>query len=88
MTGEQFTDFLERMGWTDLEAADKLEIGRDTVARYRKAGAPRTVDYACAAIEFGLPPLSDGRPDRFAVPRRTLEQLQDLTSRIVQDMKA
>ena len=78
MTGEEFTAFLERMGWNNITAAAELGIGRNTVARYKETGAGDDIDYACAAIAFGLRKWSEGESDRVAVSRADLTRLSEL----------
>ena len=55
MTGEDFSAWMKHMGFGIGEAAAKLGVGRNTVPRYMKEGAPDHIAYACAAIAFGLP---------------------------------
>lgn len=39
------------MGWSDATVAAKLQVSRNSVAKYRVEGSPLIVDYACEAIE-------------------------------------
>ena len=55
MTGPDFTAWMARMGLNILQTATLLDLGRNTVARYMKDGAPGYIGYACAAVAQGLP---------------------------------
>ncbi len=55
MTGSDFSAWMTHMGWNILETAEHLGLGRNTVARYMREGAPNYIGYACAAIAYGLP---------------------------------
>lgn len=55
MTGEDLAAWMEAQGLNIIKAADLFGIGRNTMARYMKEGAPDYIAYACAAIAFGLP---------------------------------
>jgi predicted transcriptional regulator len=55
MTGDDFTAWMKHMGLSIGEAADRLGLGRNTVPRYMRDGAPAHIGYACAAIAMGLP---------------------------------
>ena len=61
MTGEQFTEWMARMGWNIITTAERLGLGRNTVARYRKEGAPDHIAYACAALAMNLPKWGEGQ---------------------------
>lgn len=61
MSGEDFAAWLDHMGLSDAAAARALELSRNSVAKYKIAGAPRHVALACAALAFGLPAWR--RPD-------------------------
>lgn len=51
MTGSEFTQWLDRMGWPDSKLASMLEISRNSVAKYKADGSPVAIDYACEALE-------------------------------------
>lgn len=55
MTGADFTAWMQLKGWNILKTAAELELGRNTVSRYMREGAPKHIAYACAALAFGLP---------------------------------
>lgn len=55
MSGEEFTAWMAHMGYRKADVARLLGLGRNTVPRYMKEGAPDYIAYACAAIAFGLP---------------------------------
>jgi len=50
MTAEEFNAWMEYMQLNDVSASDRLGVSRNSVAKYRTEGAPRTVALACAAI--------------------------------------
>lgn len=61
MTAEQFTAWLavmtlKRITLSDAEAAKLLGVHANTVANWKRQGAPKHVAYACAAIDAGLSP--------------------------------
>lgn len=58
MTGDDFTAWMKHMNLGISEAADRLGLGRNTVPRYMKDGAPSYIGYACAAIAMALPQWS------------------------------
>lgn len=82
MTGEDFRAFLDRMGWQNQMAAEKLGVGRNTITRYLANGGDASLDYACAALAFGLPKWSEGHGDHVAVSRADLERLAEMASRL------
>lgn len=54
MTGEDFSDFIARQGWTAAEAVKNLGIGsHNTLRKYQKDGPPRLVELACYGIAGG-----------------------------------
>lgn len=55
MTADQFTAWMKHMNLGIGDAAERLGIGRNTVPRYQREGAPKHIGYACAAIAMGLP---------------------------------
>lgn len=55
MTGSDFIAWMAHLSLNNQEAAKVLEIGRNTVTRYRKDGAPRHIGLACSAIAMNLP---------------------------------
>ena len=89
MTGGEFSQFLDAMGWTNLEAAKALHLGRNTISRYRHEGTPRTVDFACAAIAAGLRPMGELEIEAVQnekiseVSRADLEALKELVDKLV-----
>lgn len=57
MTGAEFVSWMEKMGLSYTGVQEVLGIGtRNTIARYRKNGAPLLVALACGAIAAGLGP--------------------------------
>ncbi|PIE07539.1 MAG: hypothetical protein CSA74_06950 [Rhodobacterales bacterium] len=56
MTADDFNAWMDHMGFSGLEAARQLGIGKNTVPTYRREGAPKHIALACAALAFGLPP--------------------------------
>lgn len=54
ITAAAFEAWVARMGWSGREAARRLGVSKDSVVRYRREGAPRTVGLACAALAVGL----------------------------------
>lgn len=55
MTGDDFTAWMKHMHLGVSDAAERLGIGRNTVPRYMKEGAPKHIGLACAAIAMSLP---------------------------------
>lgn len=55
MAAEDFGAWIDHMGWSDSEVARQLDLSRNSVAKYRKEGAPANIALACAALAFGLP---------------------------------
>jgi len=55
MTGEDFTAWMGHMGWNIMQTSNGLGLGRNTVTKYMRDGAPDYIGYACAALAFGLP---------------------------------
>lgn len=60
MTAEDFRAWLESMGWSQREVARRLDLSRNTVAKYLEEGAPVAIGYACAALARGLAPWVRG----------------------------
>ena len=58
MTGDDFARFMAHMGWSERETATRLELSRNSVAKYKREGAKIDIDLACAALAAGLPPWS------------------------------
>lgn len=56
MSGEDFSAWIEHMGYSGREAARQLGLANDSVVKYKREGAPLHVALACAALAFGLPP--------------------------------
>jgi hypothetical protein len=56
MTADDFNAWLEHMNISGLEAARRLGLGKDTVTRYKRDGAPPYIALACSALCHGLPP--------------------------------
>lgn len=44
------------MKWNDSKVARELQLARNTVAKYKRDGAPAFIGYACAAIAADLKP--------------------------------
>lgn len=60
MTADQFKQWRERLGFTRIEAAAALGMGRNQPQRYEDGQPiPRYVALACAAIAHGLPPIGE-----------------------------
>ncbi len=59
MTGPDFTSWMSHLGLNNLEAAERLDIGRNTVTRYKRDGAPGHIGLACSAIAMNLPEWRD-----------------------------
>ena len=55
MTADDFTAWMKHMGFSIADVTRALGLGRNTVPRYMKEGAPDHIGYACAALAFGLP---------------------------------
>jgi hypothetical protein len=60
--GAVFTAWLERMGWSDLDAATRLGCGRNSIRAWQRQGIPVYVSLACAALEAGGP-VAAGLPE-------------------------
>lgn len=56
MTPTDFTAWLAHMRWSDSEASRQLECARNSIAKWKRVGAPRYIALAAAALAFGLPP--------------------------------
>lgn len=54
MSGDDFAAWLAHMGYNIGDAATALGVGRNTVPRYAKEGAPRHIGLACAALARGM----------------------------------
>jgi hypothetical protein len=55
MSPAHFAAWISHMGWSDRKCARELGCSQNSVAAWRKAGAPRYIALACAALAFGLP---------------------------------
>ncbi len=55
MTGYDFTRWMASHKLNVGAAAEALGVGRNTIPRYMKEGAPKHIGLACAAISMGLP---------------------------------
>lgn len=55
MEAKDFNAWIEHMGFNDSEVARRLDISRNSVAKYKAEGAPDYIGYACSAIAAGLP---------------------------------
>lgn len=55
MCAKEFDAWLKHLGFSERHAARVLQVGRATVARYRREGAPAHIGYACTAIALGMP---------------------------------
>lgn len=64
MTGEQFTEWMEHMGFNKLQAAEALGAGRNSIPRWQEKGTDRTIALACSAIAEKLPPWPMKTPSR------------------------
>jgi transcriptional regulator with XRE-family HTH domain len=73
MTSEQFKQWRERMRMSQQEAADALGISKGSVVNYengsrredeRPVTIPRAVEFACAALTFGIDPDFTARGER------------------------
>ncbi|MEM8814039.1 MAG: hypothetical protein AAGF59_15615 [Pseudomonadota bacterium] len=56
MTGQEFQDWQTFMKLSSRKTAERLDVARDTVARYRESGTPGYIDLACMALACNLPP--------------------------------
>lgn len=56
MTGDDFTAWMQHMGYNRLQAAAALGVGRNTVPRWMNEGAPLHVALACTALALGMKP--------------------------------
>lgn len=61
MTAQDFTRWVAVMGWNDSRVASELALSRNTVAKYKREGAPLSIGLACAALAAGLPAWEAGR---------------------------
>lgn len=62
MTAEAFRKWLQTMKLSDSAATAVLGIGsRNTIARYRREGAPKHIGLACAAYAAGFDEWGSGR---------------------------
>jgi hypothetical protein len=50
MTAEQFCAWIDAMRISGAEAARLLDIHGNTVARYKRHGAPKAIALACSAL--------------------------------------
>ena len=52
MTGQEFNDWLDTMGWSGSKAGRELGIAPDTITRYRRhgTGSKVYVDLACECL--------------------------------------
>lgn len=55
MTAEIFCRWMTVMKLSNAAAARALDVSRNTIAKYRREGAPVAIGFACAAIAMGLP---------------------------------
>ncbi|CAN0653504.1 hypothetical protein [Nitratireductor sp. OM-1] len=55
MGATDFDAWLKHLGFSERHAARVLQVGRATIARYRREGAPAHIGYACTAIALGMP---------------------------------
>lgn len=55
MSSSDFCAWMDQVGFNIQTVAERLDLGRNTVARYRNMGAPGHIGLACAAIAMGLP---------------------------------
>lgn len=55
MTAHDFTTWMAHRRLNVGAAAEALGVGRNTIPRYMKEGAPKHIGLACAAIAMGLP---------------------------------
>lgn len=55
MSADDFTAWMAHMGFNIQTAAERLDLGRNTVSRYRREGAPGHIGLACSAIAMSLP---------------------------------
>jgi hypothetical protein len=56
MPPADFTAWLAHMDLSDAEIARRLDCARNSIATWRRRGAPGYIALACAALSFGLPP--------------------------------
>jgi len=56
MTAEHFKNWIAVMGWNDSQVASALALSRNSVAKYKREGAPLNIGLACAALAAGLAP--------------------------------
>lgn len=58
MSASDFATWMDRMGFKSNDtAAEALGVGsRNTIAKYRKDGAPLYIALACAALINNIPP--------------------------------
>lgn len=61
MTGDQFRAWMEAVGLNKAQAAARLGLSRNSVAKYEVEGAPIAIAYACAAVAAGLTPWGAGQ---------------------------
>lgn len=61
MTGEDFTAWMQHMGYNITQTVQALEVSRNTVPRYMKDGAPLYIALACAALARKIQPWRAGR---------------------------
>ncbi|MTI44256.1 hypothetical protein JM93_04071 [Roseibium hamelinense] len=68
MNADEFQHWCQRMGFKSTAAtAEALGIGsRNTIAKFRKQGAPRYIALACAALVNNLPPYATPDADAAA----------------------
>lgn len=66
MKAEEFQHWCRHMGFrSTAAAAEALGIGsRNTIAKFRKQGAPRYIALACAALVHNLPPYQPDDADQ------------------------
>jgi hypothetical protein len=56
MTAEDFAAWMEHRGYNNLQAAAALGVGRNSITRYLRIGADKTVALACSADAMNLKP--------------------------------
>lgn len=59
MSGQDFTAWMERLGFSITDAMRELGIGsRHTIIKFKREGAPLYIALACAAVAAGVAPWS------------------------------
>lgn len=56
MSAADFAAWLAHMRWSDSEAARQLGCARNSIIKWKRAGAPTYIGLAASALAFGLPP--------------------------------